>query len=151
MLLLSRLFSIQLIFIFPPFARSLPAPGYGKDLSRQSVSLFCCVAVFVFCCVSTSNSLTFHLAICYFARIPSSYLARRIAHESGATFFSISSSSLTSKWIGEGEKLVRTLFAVAAYREPAVSRLSIMLFVLLLTNECLTALLLYFYAPYLRH
>lgn len=27
---------------------------------------------------------------------------------------------MTSKWIGEGEKLVRTLFAVAAYREPAV-------------------------------
>ena len=25
-----------------------------------------------------------------------------------------------SKWIGEGEKTVRTLFAVAAYREPAV-------------------------------
>jgi SpoVK/Ycf46/Vps4 family AAA+-type ATPase len=45
---------------------------------------------------------------------------KAIAHESGATFFSISSSSLTSKWIGEGEKLVRTLFAVAAYREPSV-------------------------------
>ena len=49
-----------------------------------------------------------------------SSLGKAIAHESGATFFSISSSSLTSKWIGEGEKLVRTLFAVAAYREPAV-------------------------------
>ena len=49
-----------------------------------------------------------------------SSLAQSVAHESGATFFSISSSSLTSKWIGEGEKLVRTLFAVAAYRNPAV-------------------------------
>lgn len=47
-------------------------------------------------------------------------IGKAIAHESGATFFSISSSSLTSKWIGEGEKLVRTMFAVAAYREPAV-------------------------------
>jgi SpoVK/Ycf46/Vps4 family AAA+-type ATPase len=47
-------------------------------------------------------------------------IGKAIAYESGATFFSISSSSLTSKWIGEGEKLVRTLFAVAAYREPAV-------------------------------
>lgn len=47
-------------------------------------------------------------------------IGKAIAHESGATFFSISSSSLTSKWIGEGEKLVKTLFAVAAYREPAV-------------------------------
>jgi len=47
-------------------------------------------------------------------------IGKAIAHESGATFFSISSSSLTSKWIGEGEKLVRTLFAVANYEEPAV-------------------------------
>ena len=47
-------------------------------------------------------------------------IGKAIAHESGATFFSISSSSLTSKWIGEGEKLVRTLFAVAAHRQPAV-------------------------------
>jgi SpoVK/Ycf46/Vps4 family AAA+-type ATPase len=47
-------------------------------------------------------------------------IGKAIAHESGATFFSISSSSLTSKWIGEGEKLVRTLFAVAGYREPSV-------------------------------
>lgn len=47
-------------------------------------------------------------------------IGKAIAHESGATFFSISSSSLTSKWIGEGEKLVKTLFAVAGYRQPAV-------------------------------
>jgi len=47
-------------------------------------------------------------------------IGKAVAHESGATFFSISSSSLTSKWIGEGEKLVKTLFTVAMYREPAV-------------------------------
>lgn len=47
-------------------------------------------------------------------------IGKAIANETNATFFSISSSSLTSKWIGEGEKLVKTLFAVAAYREPAV-------------------------------
>lgn len=33
---------------------------------------------------------------------------------------SISASSLMSKWIGEGEKLVRALFAVASYRQPSV-------------------------------
>ena len=38
----------------------------------------------------------------------------------GATFFSISASSLTSKWTGEGERLVRTLFGVAVYRQPAI-------------------------------
>ena len=47
-------------------------------------------------------------------------LGKAIAHECKATFFSISASSLTSKWIGEGEKLVRALFAVAASKQPAV-------------------------------
>jgi SpoVK/Ycf46/Vps4 family AAA+-type ATPase len=47
-------------------------------------------------------------------------IGKAIAHQSGATFFSISASSLMSKWIGEGEKLVRTLFEVAAYRQPSV-------------------------------
>jgi len=37
-----------------------------------------------------------------------------LASEAGACFFSISASSLTSKWVGEGEKLVRALFALAA-------------------------------------
>ena len=40
-------------------------------------------------------------------------LARALASEASVTFFSISASSLTSKWHGEGEKLVRALFAVA--------------------------------------
>lgn len=47
-------------------------------------------------------------------------IGKAIAHQSNATFFSISASSLMSKWIGEGEKTVRTLFAVAAAREPSV-------------------------------
>ena len=47
-------------------------------------------------------------------------IGKAVAHETGATFFSISASSLTSKWIGEGERTVKTLFAVAVYREPSV-------------------------------
>ena len=43
-----------------------------------------------------------------------------IASQSKATFFSISASSLTSKWIGEGEKLVRALFTVARVQQPSV-------------------------------
>ena len=37
-------------------------------------------------------------------------LARALAAESNATFFSVSAASLTSKFVGEGEKLVRALF-----------------------------------------
>jgi len=47
-------------------------------------------------------------------------LGKAIASNINAAFFSISASSLTSKWIGEGEKLVRTLFAVAAWISPSV-------------------------------
>lgn len=47
-------------------------------------------------------------------------LARAVARESGATFFAMSASSLMSKWVGEGEKKVRALFAVAAARAPSV-------------------------------
>ncbi|XP_020587592.1 fidgetin-like protein 1 [Phalaenopsis equestris] len=47
-------------------------------------------------------------------------IGKAIAGEAKATFFYISASSLTSKWIGEGEKLVRALFGVASCRQPAV-------------------------------
>jgi SpoVK/Ycf46/Vps4 family AAA+-type ATPase len=47
-------------------------------------------------------------------------IAKCIASQVEATFFSISASSLTSKWVGEGEKLVRALFAVARARQPSV-------------------------------
>lgn len=47
-------------------------------------------------------------------------IGKAMACQCGATFFSISASSLTSKWIGEGEKMVRTLFAVAAYKQPSI-------------------------------
>ena len=35
-------------------------------------------------------------------------------------FFNISASSLTSKWVGDSEKMVKTLFAVAKYIQPTV-------------------------------
>ena len=47
-------------------------------------------------------------------------IAKAVAAQSGATFFAMSASTLMSKWVGEGEKRVRALFAVAASRQPTV-------------------------------
>lgn len=47
-------------------------------------------------------------------------IGKCVASQSKSTFFSISASSLTSKWVGDGEKMVRALFAVARVHQPAV-------------------------------
>ncbi|KAK5125251.1 hypothetical protein LTR85_000927 [Meristemomyces frigidus] len=47
-------------------------------------------------------------------------LARAVATESKSIFFAISASSLTSKYLGESEKLVRALFALAKALAPSI-------------------------------
>lgn len=47
-------------------------------------------------------------------------MAKAVAHESAATFFSISASTLTSKFHGEGEKLVKSLFQLAREMQPSI-------------------------------
>jgi SpoVK/Ycf46/Vps4 family AAA+-type ATPase len=47
-------------------------------------------------------------------------IAKALATEAKCTFFNITAASLTSKWVGEGEKLTRALFAVARVKAPSI-------------------------------
>jgi len=50
-----------------------------------------------------------------------SYLAKAVATEAGAScFLSVSSSDLVSKYQGESERLVKTLFEMARKEKPAI-------------------------------
>lgn len=66
-----------------------------------------------------------HLLIDFFFRLGppgcgKTLLAKSLANESNSNFLSVTASSLTSKWLGESEKLVKALFAVARELKPSI-------------------------------
>ncbi len=47
-------------------------------------------------------------------------LAKAVAHESGANFINLHISTLTEKWYGDSNKLVRAVFSLATKLQPAI-------------------------------
>ena len=56
-------------------------------------------------------------ALCFYSFL---LQVKALATEAKCTLFSITAATLTSKYVGEGEKLVRTMFETARKKAPSI-------------------------------
>lgn len=97
--------AVVLPVIMPEFFKGIRRPWKGVLMVGPPGKTRCCISCGKGDLISRFN----------FIGTGKTMLAKAVATECGTTFFNVSSSTLTSKYRGESEKLVRLLFEMVSY------------------------------------
>ena len=97
-------------------------PGNGKTMIAKCGWLNLCVCFFVLFFYGLSLVLPYVISKGSALKYTPEYAHKNetVAAECEATFFSISASSITSKFVGDAERIMRTLFNLAREKQPSI-------------------------------